>query len=118
MPLSGVETGQQLLQLGVEFTALVASNDDMVIAAVRALYASGKRIPQDVSLLSFDEIPMASFFVPPLTTVHMPVGKILKHTLEKLVLMLDGQPTEPLPAFNGQLVVRDSVVAGPYKGRT
>lgn len=117
-PLSGFEAGQQLLQRGVEFTALVASNDDMVIGAARALYASGKRIPQDVSLLSFDDIPMASFFVPPLTTVHVPVGEMIKHTLEKLVLMLEGQPTEPLPAFNGQLVVRDSVVAGPYKGRT
>lgn len=117
-PLSGFEAGQQLLQRAVEFTALVASNDDMAIGAARALYASGKRIPEDVSLLSFDDIPMASFFVPPLTTVHVPVGEMIKHTLEKLVLMLDGQPTATLPAFNGQLVLRDSVAAGPYKGRT
>lgn len=115
-PQSGFEAGQQLLMRGREFTALVASNDDMAIGAARALYASGRRIPQDVSLLSFDDIPMASFFVPPLTTVHVPVGEMIKHTLEKLVQMLDGQQTEPLQAFNGQLVKRESVVAGPYKG--
>ncbi|WP_133843681.1 LacI family DNA-binding transcriptional regulator [Erwinia rhapontici] len=115
---SGYEAGLELLARGAEFTALVASNDDMAIGAARALSAAGKRIPQDVSLLSFDDIPMASFFVPPLTTVHVPVGEMIRHTLEKLVLMLDGQPGEPLPAFNGQLIVRESVVAGPYLGRT
>lgn len=115
---SGYEAAMALLANGAEFTALVASNDDMAIGAARALYAAGKRIPEDVSLLSFDDIPMASFFVPPLTTVHVPVGEMIKHTLEKLVQMLDGQSGEPLPAFNGQLIKRDSVVAGPYFGRT
>ncbi|MTD27687.1 LacI family DNA-binding transcriptional regulator [Erwinia sorbitola] len=115
---SGYEAGVELMARGAEFTALVASNDDMAIGAARALYAAGKRIPQDVSLLSFDDIPMASFFVPPLTTVHVPVGEMIKHTLEKLVLMLDGKESEPLPAFNGQLILRDSVSAGPYFGRT
>ena len=115
---SGYEAGLALLEQGAEFTALVASNDDMAIGAAKALSAAGKRIPQDVSLLSFDDIPMAAFFVPPLTTVHVPVGEMIMHTLEKLVMMLDCKPAEPLPAFNGQLIVRDSVVAGPYLGRT
>ncbi|WP_455817347.1 LacI family DNA-binding transcriptional regulator [Pseudomonas cerasi] len=117
-PQSGYDAGLELLAGGADFTALVASNDDMAIGAARALYAAGKRIPQDVSLLSFDDIAMASFFVPPLTTVHVPVGEMIRHTLEKLVLMLDGQTGEPLPAFNGKLIVRDSVAAGPYLGRT
>lgn len=114
---SGFEAGQELLNRGREFTALVASNDDMVIGAARALNAGGKRIPEDVSLLSFDDISVASFFVPALTTVHVPVDEMIKYTLKKLVQMLDGQPSEPLEPFNGRLIVRDSVVAGPFKGR-
>lgn len=116
-PRCGYEAGLELLARGVEFTALVASNDDMAIGAARALYAAGKRIPADVSLLSFDDIPMASYFVPPLTTVHVPVGEMIRHTFEKLIKMLDGQPIEPLPPFNGQLIVRESVATGPYRGR-
>lgn len=112
---SGFDAVQELMSRGVAFTALVASNDDMAMGAARALYAAGKRIPQDVSLLSFDDIPMASFFVPPLTTVHVPVGEMIRHTLEKLVLMLGGHSSEPLPAIAGSLMVRDSVASGPWR---
>nr|WP_041474396.1 LacI family DNA-binding transcriptional regulator [Erwinia sp. Ejp617] len=112
---SGYAAAKELLARGAQFTALVASNDDMAMGAVRALRRAGKRIPQDVSLLSFDDIPMASFFEPPLTTVHVPVGEMIKHTLEKLVLMLDGQSSEPLSAIDGHLMVRDSVAPGPWR---
>lgn len=109
-------SGAGLLARGAQFTALVASNDDMAIGAARALHRAGKRIPQDVSLLSFDDIPMAWFFEPPLTTVHVPVGEMIQHTLDKLVLMLDGQSSEPLSAIEGRLMIRDSVAPAP--GRT
>ncbi|CCP05811.1 LacI family DNA-binding transcriptional regulator [Erwinia amylovora] len=114
---SGYAAAQELLARGAQFTALVASNDDMAIGAARALHRAGKRIPQDVSLLSFDDIPMASFFEPPLTTVHVPVGEMIQHTLEKLVLMLDGQSSEPLSAIEGRLMIRDSVAPGPWRDR-
>ncbi|KQN64536.1 LacI family DNA-binding transcriptional regulator [Erwinia sp. E602] len=115
-PQTGYEAGLQLLSREVTFTALVASNDDMAIGAARAFYAAGKRIPEDISLLSFDDIPMAAFFVPPLTTVHVPVGEMIRHTFVKLLELLDDQPAVVVPQFSGQLVVRDSVVPGPYHG--
>lgn len=115
-PQTGYEAGLQLLSREVTFTALVASNDDMAIGAARAFYAAGKRIPEDISLLSFDDIPMASFFVPPLTTVHVPVGEMIKHSFRMLVELLEERPAAAMPPFSGRLVVRDSVAPGPYRG--
>ncbi len=112
---SGYSAAQKLLAGGGDFSALVASNDDMAIGAARALKAAGKRIPQDISLLSFDDIPMTAFFSPALTTVHVPVKEMIALTLQKLLQMLNDQPVSSLPPFSGNLVERDSVVAGPWK---
>ena len=60
-PESGQAAARQLLSAGVPFSALMASNDDMAIGAALALNAAGKRLPQDVSLMGFDDIRMAEF---------------------------------------------------------
>jgi DNA-binding LacI/PurR family transcriptional regulator len=67
---SGFEAVQAWLQGGATFTALFAQNDRMAIGAIRALRQAGKRVPQDVSVIGFDDIPLASYFDPPLTTIR------------------------------------------------
>nr|WP_154325020.1 LacI family DNA-binding transcriptional regulator [Pantoea sp. 201603H] len=113
-PESGHAAGQQLLQRNIAFSAVVASNDDMAIGAANAFTHAGIKVPQEISLLSFDDIPMASFFTPALTTVHVPVAEMIKNTLERLVNMLDGDTVSPLTIFAGDLIVRDSVAPGPW----
>jgi len=107
---SGRLAAEQLLARGVDFSALVASNDDMAIGAARAFHQVGIAIPQQISLLSFDDIPIASYFIPTLTTVHVPVAEMIKETLNRLVNLLDGKQNAPQTPFRGKLILRESVI--------
>lgn len=113
--LSGLQAAKTLLDRGIVFSALVASNDDMAIGAANQLHIVGKRIPQDVSLIGFDDISMASYFIPSLSTVRVPIAEMIETTLIQLVDMMDGKPFDALPPFPGELILRDSVGPGPYK---
>ncbi len=66
----GQEAIQQLLGSGVKFTAVLASSDESAIGAMQALKEAGLRIPQDVAVIGFDDLPEAVFQAPPLTSVH------------------------------------------------
>jgi DNA-binding LacI/PurR family transcriptional regulator len=66
----GYAATQRLLGSGVAFTALFGGNDQMALGAIRALRDAGLRVPEDVSVVGFDDVPEAAFFDPPLTTVH------------------------------------------------
>lgn len=113
-PESGKQATSELLQSGVTFSAIVASNDDMAMGAAHVLHEAGKKIPQDVSLLSFDDIPVASYFYPTLTTVHVPVDEMVSGALMQLSKMLEGEQVETLPLVKGKLIPRQSVGKGPY----
>ena len=111
---SGRQAAETLLRRNVAFSAIVASNDDMAIGAACALHAAGLHIPRDVSLLSFDDIPVASFFIPALTTVHVPMAEMASSALMQLTHMLDGEEVAPLSLMPGQLIIRDSIAPGPH----
>ncbi|HKU23264.1 MAG TPA: LacI family DNA-binding transcriptional regulator [Terriglobales bacterium] len=66
----GVELTQELLSLGRPFTALMTFDDLTAFAAIGCLTKAGRRVPEDVSVVGFDDIPGAAFYNPPLTTVH------------------------------------------------
>ena len=83
--LSGYKAAQQLLQRQVEFTALVVGNDQMALGALRALHEAGLRIPEDVSVVGFDDIAEASFFEPPLTTMRQDFAILGKRGIETLI---------------------------------
>lgn len=73
---SGYEAMQRLLAKGVKFTALFAGNDTIAFGAMRALAESKLRVPEDVAVVGYDDIPLAAFANPPLTTVRSdPVGQ-------------------------------------------
>lgn len=110
---SGYRAAQELLARRTPFSALVASNDDMAFGAARALQEQGKAIPHDVSLLGFDDLPMARWFNPPLTTVHVPVAEMINRTLETLLTRLEGATATAQEPFEGRLIVRESVGKGP-----
>ncbi len=68
----GEEATRQLLASGKQFSAIFSTNDAMAIGAMRALRDSGRQIPEDVSVIGFDDIILARYSEPPLTTIYQP----------------------------------------------
>ena len=81
----GYDAAQSLLKDGREFTALFAAADVMAIGAIRALRDAGKRVPEDVSVVGFDGLPLGTFLVPQLTTIVQPVPLLAQRSMEMLV---------------------------------
>ncbi len=104
---SGLLAVEALLARGALFTALFAANDQMAYGASVALYRRGIRIPHDVSLVGFDDLPSSSYFTPPLTSVHQPGQEMGWEAARWVLAMLEGQSYTPKP-LTTRLVVRES----------
>lgn len=96
------------------FSALFASNDDMAIGAMKALYQAGKRLPEDVSLFGFDDEPSAAYLQPALSTVYLPIDAMIEAAITQALRLIDREELHPLMPFTGELKLRESVVPGPY----
>ena len=91
---SGFRAGDGLAALAQPPTAVFAANDAMAIGCLAALRARGLRVPDEVSLVGFDDIPIARYLTPALTTVQVPIAEIGGRALERLVSVLqDGRET-------------------------
>jgi len=106
---AGYNAVRQWTKDHVPFTALFAQDDRMAVGAMRALREAGKRVPEDISVIGFDDMPLASYFDPPLTTMHQDMFGIGREAARLLVQAVKGPHTQPrhlkLPA---ELVVRQS----------
>lgn len=71
---SGYEAGRQIAR--TDATAVFAANDQMALGLLRALAEAGRKVPQDVSVVGFDDLPDAVAFLPPLTTVHQDFAEV------------------------------------------
>lgn len=104
----GLKATEQLLRQSPDVTAVFALNDKMALGAIRKLNELGLRVPQDIAVVGFDDIPQASFAIPALTTVHQPLYEIGKLACERLVELIHGR-TEPVQeVIPISLVVRES----------
>jgi DNA-binding LacI/PurR family transcriptional regulator len=105
----GYRAGQMLARMP-EVTAIFAANDHLALGVLRALHERGRRVPHDVSVVGFDDVPEASYFIPPLTTVRQSFGDVARAALTLLLGQLKDETgaaeTVIVPA---QLVVRESV---------
>lgn len=70
------------LSEGQRFTAVFAFSDELALGAMAALYDEGIRVPKDVSVLGYDDLPCATRVRPALTTVHQPIDTIVRKSLE------------------------------------
>lgn len=103
----GLLAVNELLESHQRFTAIFCANDQTAYGARLALYRRGIRVPEDISLIGFDDLPNSNYTTPPLTTVRQPVyemGKLAAHTV--LQLLADELPL--LPSLPLDLVVRES----------
>ena len=112
---SNIEGGAQavkaLIAKGCKFTALLAYNDLMAIGAIHALYDSGLRVPEDVSVIGFDDLIVGRACRPQLTTMHYPVEEMASYATNLAIKLSDigNKPNSQTHLFLANLVKRDSV---------
>ena len=82
--VSGMQAARKLLALPNPPTAIFASNDDMAAGAIAAVHQAGLRVPEDCSIVGFDDTPNASAMWPPLTTVRQPIREMARVAIEML----------------------------------
>ena len=115
VPEEGYESGKKLLEAGGQFTALFAFNDISAIGAMRAFRDAGLRVPEDVSVVGFDDIQAAAYLTPRLTTVRQPLRQMGEMAAKQLLMRIsDGNGKAPqLISLAPELVVREST--GPVR---
>jgi DNA-binding LacI/PurR family transcriptional regulator len=108
-PASGEEAIRSLLRLKQRPTALFVSSDTVAIGVIRAAQEMGFRIPEDLSVVGFDDIPMSVYLNPPLTTVHLPAYGIGWAAADLLIRLIDdGETQEVNVLLDTELVLRGS----------
>lgn len=114
-PQLGYPYAKQLLASKKPFTALFAYNDISAIGAIRAFQEEGLRVPNDISVVGFDDIQWAAFNTPSLTTVRQPLGKMGEIAAETIINKIENDHEHPSEiAIEPTLVVREST-APPAK---
>jgi DNA-binding LacI/PurR family transcriptional regulator len=105
----GYRAAQTLLESSVKFTAVFAANDLSAIGVVTAVAESGGRVPDDVSVVGFDDIRLAAYTSPPLTTVRQPATEIAQRATELLMDLTEGKQVEvKRHLLEPELIVRES----------
>jgi LacI family transcriptional regulator len=102
-------TARQLLQLDEPPTAIVAGSDHIAIGALQELNDRALSVPEDISLVGFDDVPIAELVDPPLTTIRQPIAELGRQGLQTLMALIAGHETSPLTRLPVELVVRRSV---------
>jgi LacI family transcriptional regulator len=106
----GVQAVFRLLDSGAQFTALFCVNDQSAYGACLALFRRGLRVPDDVSVVGFDDLPASMYRVPPLTSVRQSVRQLGERSAVAILQLIDGRkPQITVPAV--ELVVRESTRA-------
>jgi DNA-binding LacI/PurR family transcriptional regulator len=109
---AGYEHGRALSR-DPAVTAIFAANDQMALGALRALHESGRKLPSEVSLVGFDDIPEAPYFTPPLTTVRQDFDEMGSRSVRLLLRMMAGKRARSGPSVRPELLVRSSTAAAP-----
>jgi LacI family transcriptional regulator len=93
----GREEVRRAIAAGIDFDSVFAHNDLSAIGAMQAVQDSGRRVPQDVAMVGFDDIPLAAHTQPPLTTVHQPLREMGEAAARALLAHLEGTPLPNRP---------------------
>lgn len=114
--ISGFRACQELMARNARMTAIFAFADVLALGASKAILSSGRRIPEDISVIGFDGIEEGEFFSPSLDTVYQPAEEMALASIEALFDMLQGGPAQH-KIFNAVLMRRGSCGKAPSGGR-
>jgi DNA-binding LacI/PurR family transcriptional regulator len=104
----GFQAMRRLLKMVPDLDGVFVANDLMAVGAMQAVESVGRRIPGDVAVVGFDDIPLAMMANPPLTTVRQPIEAMGRQMATMLIDRLEGRATEPRVILPTELVRRDS----------
>lgn len=107
-PEAGAHALETLLQLRPRPTAIFCYNDMTALGALSAAARNGLRVPGDLSLAGFDDLFLAQYCIPPLTTVRQPVRQMGRLAVQTLLELLSGHPVGRTMKIPGHLVIRES----------
>jgi DNA-binding LacI/PurR family transcriptional regulator len=110
---SGYAAGRILAE-DEDVTAVFVANDQMALGVLKALAEAKLQVPQDVSIVGFDDIPEATFYTPALTTIRMDFAEVGRRCFERLQGLIRGQALDPAEPVRPELVTRAST--GPPQG--
>jgi len=110
---SGRTASSRLLALPRPATAIVASSDQMALAALEVARSAGLEVPRDLSIVSFDDTPIVKFSRPPLTAIRQPIAEMASVAAELLIRAASGEPTEATHVLPFKLIVRGSTAVAP-----
>lgn len=105
---SGEEAAREILRRAPDADGIFAANDFMASGVLRVVRASGRRVPDDVAVIGFDDVELARHTDPPLTTIHQPIAHQGRRMVEELLHRLRGRQVQDLVTFPTHLVVRGS----------
>ena len=108
-PASGFKAMEKLLEDFPRPTAVFIASDVVCLGAIRAIKHAGLRIPQDIAVVGFDDIPLADFYEPPLTTVHIPAYGLGWGAGDRLVRIVQGETLDQEGTLlESELIIRNS----------
>jgi LacI family transcriptional regulator len=102
----------KLLDLSPAPTAVFAASDNMAVGALHALRERGLRVPDQVALIGYDDLPLAAAATPPLTSVRQPIGEMAANAVRLLVEQIRGQGPVTSVRLPARLVIRESSGGG------
>jgi LacI family transcriptional regulator len=104
---AAISVSQWLLD-GLKFDAIFSGDDDAALGVFTALQKAGRIIPDDVAVVGFDDVPLARFISPPLTTVCAPTEQTGMEAVKQLVHLIRGEPAEAITLLPTELIIRNS----------
>ncbi len=111
---SGYQAMQILLDLPERPTAVFAGSDTIALGAISAIHHQHLKIPDDISVVGFDDIPLISHLDPGLTTIHLPALELGWHAGRILLALIAGEPLQDIHIrLDTMLIIRDSTSAPP-----
>ena len=105
---SGCEGARRVLAIKRRPTALFCANDEVGVGAIRGARSLDLSIPEDVSVVGFDDVPLAMVCYPSLTTVKQPIGELSVAAVRALARLVNGDDGVPGQVFPTELIVRSS----------
>jgi LacI family transcriptional regulator len=106
---------KDLLEHDNHISAIFVASDVVAIGAKAAIRQHGLKIPQDIALVGFDDVPLARYLDPPLTTVRLPASELAAKASETLIAIIQGSPPgEKQVLLDSELIVRQSCGANNH----
>ncbi|MBE5962897.1 MAG: LacI family transcriptional regulator [Lachnospiraceae bacterium] len=105
---NGYSITKKLLNSDASFSALFAVSDSIAIGAMRAIHESGKRIPEDYSVIGFDGLDISSYYIPSLTTLKQPAEEMAQYSIRLLFDVIKSRKVHQFRIFSGTLMIGES----------